>query len=235
MDILKSLDFETAFKDLYPELIRAMGTVLGATICGFILALVLGTLIALGRLSKLKWLNRLLVIFLEVIRGTPLLVQVVYMYYVVPLLISLVVQFWNPGYQLNFNAFIAGTLALGVNYGAYLSEVIRSAITAIDRGQTEAALALGYTNKQAMWSIIIPQASRIALPTFGNYIIMMVKDTSLLAFITVSELLLRTQTYASQTFLTIESYTLLAIAYLILSLPMAQIVRLMERRLRRHV
>ncbi|MEH7334857.1 amino acid ABC transporter permease [Neobacillus drentensis] len=235
MDILKSLDFATAFKDLYPELLRAMGTVLGATICGFILALVLGTLIALGRLSKLKWLNRLLVIFLEVIRGTPLLVQVVYMYYVVPLLVSLVVQFWSPGYQLNFNAFIAGTLALGVNYGAYLSEVIRSAITAIDRGQTEAALALGYTNKQAMWSIIIPQASRIALPTFGNYIIMMVKDTSLLAFITVSELLLRTQTYASQTFLTIESYTLLAIAYLILSLPMAQIVRLMERRLRRHV
>ncbi|MGG3471044.1 amino acid ABC transporter permease [Neobacillus pocheonensis] len=235
MDILKSLDFATAFKDLYPELLHAMGTVLGATICGFILALVLGTLIALGRISKISWLNRLLVLFLEIIRGTPLLVQVVYMYYVVPLLISAVVQFWIPGYQLNFDAFIAGTLALGVNYGAYLSEVIRSAITAIDRGQTEAALALGYTNKQAMWSIIIPQASRIALPTFGNYIIMMVKDTSLLAFITVSELLLRTQTYASQTFLTIESYTLLALAYLVLSLPMAQLVRVMERRLGRHV
>ncbi|MCP8970450.1 amino acid ABC transporter permease [Ectobacillus ponti] len=235
MNILQNLDFVTAFRNLYPELLGAMGTVLGATICGFALALILGTLIALGRLTKLKWLHRILIIFLEIIRGTPLVVQVVYMYYVVPLLISLLVQFWDPGYQLNFDAFFAGTLALGINYGAYLSEVIRSAITSIDRGQTEAALALGYTNRQSMWSIVIPQAGRMALPTFGNYIIMMLKDTSLLAFITVYELLLRTQAYAAQTFLTIESYTLLALAYLVLSLPMAQIVRMLERRLARHV
>jgi His/Glu/Gln/Arg/opine family amino acid ABC transporter permease subunit len=235
MNILKSLDFATAFKDLYPELLQAMGTVLGATVAGFALALVLGTLIALGRISKIKWLNGVLVVFLEIIRGTPLVVQLVYMYYVVPLILSLVVQFWIPDYQINFNAFTAGTVAMGVNYGAYLSEVIRSSIVSIDRGQTEAAQALGYTKQQAMWSIVIPQAGRIALPTFGNYIIMMVKDTSLLAFITVYELLLRTQAYASQTFLTIESYTLLALAYLVLSLPMAQVVRVMERRLARHV
>ena len=235
MNILKNLDFATAFKDLSPELLTGMKTVLGATVCGFILALILGTLIALGRISKIKWLDRVLVVFLEIIRGTPLVVQLVYMYYVVPLILSLVVQFWIPGYQINFDAFTAGTFALGINYGAYLSEVIRSAILAVDRGQMEAALALGYTNKQAMWSIVIPQAGRIALPTFGNYIIMMLKDTSLLAFITVYELLLRTQAYASQTFLTIESYTFLALAYLILSLPMAQVVRMLERRFGRHV
>lgn len=235
MNVLKNLDFATAFKDLSPELLNGMKTVLGATVCGFALALILGTLIALGRISKMKWLDRLLVVFLEIIRGTPLVVQLVYMYYVVPLLLSLVVQFWIPDYQINFNAFTAGTIAMGINYGAYLSEVIRSAILAVDRGQMEAALALGYTNKQAMWSIVIPQAARIALPTFGNYIIMMLKDTSLLAFITVYELLLRTQAYASQTFLTIESYTLLALAYLILSLPMAQVVRMLERRFGRHV
>ncbi len=235
MNILKNLDFATAFKDLYPELLKAMGTVLGATIAGFALALVLGTLIALGRISKIKWLNGVLVVFLEIIRGTPLVVQLVYMYYVVPLILSLIVQFWIPNYQINFDAFTAGTVAMGINYGAYLSEVIRSSIISIDRGQTEAALALGYTKQQAMWSIVIPQAGRIALPTFGNYIIMMIKDTSLLAFITVYELLLRTQAYASQTFLTIESYTLLALAYLVLSLPMAQVVRVLERRLARHV
>ncbi|MEH7130733.1 amino acid ABC transporter permease [Neobacillus drentensis] len=235
MNILENLDFATAFKDLSPELLAGMKTVLGATVCGFFLALVLGTLIALGRISKIKLLDRILVIFLEIIRGTPLVVQLVYMYYVVPLILSLVAQFWIPEYQVNFNAFTAGTIALGINYGAYLSEVIRSAIIAVDRGQLEAALALGYTNRQAMWSIVIPQAGRIALPTFGNYIIMMLKDTSLLAFITVYELLLRTQAYASQTFLTIESYTLLALAYLVLSLPMAQVVRMLERRLGRHV
>ncbi|PEQ93907.1 polar amino acid ABC transporter permease [Bacillus sp. AFS006103] len=235
MNILENLDFATAFKDLSPELLAGMKTVLGATVCGFFLALVLGTLIALGRISKIKLLDRILVIFLEIIRGTPLVVQLVYMYYVVPLILSLIAQFWIPEYQVNFNAFTAGTIALGINYGAYLSEVIRSAIIAVDRGQQEAALALGYTNRQAMWSIVIPQAGRIALPTFGNYIIMMLKDTSLLAFITVYELLLRTQAYASQTFLTIESYTLLALAYLVLSLPMAQVVRMLERRLGRHV
>ncbi|MEH6953715.1 amino acid ABC transporter permease [Neobacillus drentensis] len=235
MNILENLDFATAFKDLSPELLAGMKTVLGATVCGFFLALVLGTLIALGRISKIKLLDRILVIFLEIIRGTPLVVQLVYMYYVVPLILSLVAQFWIPEYQVNFDAFTAGTIALGINYGAYLSEVIRSAIIAVDRGQLEAALALGYTNRQAMWSIVIPQAGRIALPTFGNYIIMMLKDTSLLAFITVYELLLRTQAYASQTFLTIESYTLLALAYLVLSLPMAQVVRMLERRLGRHV
>jgi polar amino acid transport system permease protein len=235
MNLLEKLDFPTAFRELSPILIQGLGIVLGATLCGFFLALLLGTLIALGRISKVVLLDRMLIILLEIVRGTPLLVQLVYMYYVVPLLITIVGQLWDPSFRFTLSPFTAGVIGLGINYGCYLSEVIRSAITSVDKGQFEAALALGYTNRQAMWLIVIPQAVRIALPTFGNYIIMMIKDTSLLAFITVSELLLRTQAYASQTFLTIESYTILALAYLVLSLPLAQIVRIMERRLTRHV
>ncbi|WP_141430508.1 amino acid ABC transporter permease [Bacillus sp. 03113] len=235
MNVIENLDFATAFRDLSSVLWEGLWIVLGATLSGFALALLLGTLIALGRISKIKVLNGFLVILIEIIRGTPLLVQLVYMYYVVPLLITIIGQIWSPEFQFNLSPFIAGTIGLGVNYGCYLSEVIRSAIISVDKGQTEAALALGYTNRQAMWSIVIPQASRIALPTLGNYVIMMIKDTSLLAFITVNELLLRTQAYASQTFLTIESYTILAVAYLILSLPLSQLVRIMERRLMRHV
>lgn len=235
MNLLEKLDFSTAFRELSPILIEGLGIVLAATLCGFSLALLLGTLIALGRISKYAWLNKILVVLLEIVRGTPLLVQLVYMYYVVPLIITLIGQLWDPSYRFTLSPFMAGVIGLGINYGCYLSEVIRSAITSVDKGQFEAALALGYTNRQAMWLIIIPQAVRIALPTFGNYIIMMIKDTSLLAFITVSELLLRTQAYASQTFLTIESYTILALAYLVLSLPLAQIVRIMEKRLKRHV
>nr|WP_290911682.1 amino acid ABC transporter permease [Anoxybacillus sp.] len=214
---------------------EGLGIVLASTLCGFSLALLLGTFIALGRISKYFLLNKVLVVLLEIVRGTPLLVQLVYMYYVVPLIITLIGQLWDPSYRFTLSPFMAGVIGLGINYGCYLSEVIRSAIISVDKGQFEAALALGYTNRQAMWLIIIPQAVRIALPTFGNYIIMMIKDTSLLAFITVSELLLRTQAYASQTFLTIESYTILALAYLVLSLPLAQIVRIMEKRLKRHV
>jgi polar amino acid transport system permease protein len=235
MDILSHLDFATAFKELTPELWQGFLIALEATVGGFLLAVVLSVLIAVGRLSKSKVLKGILVVVLEIVRGTPLLVQLVYMFYVVPLLISLVAQFFMPDYQFQLNPLVAGILGLGINYGCYLSEVVRAGILSIDKGQTEAALALGYTQRQAMWSIVIPQATRQTIPVFGNYLIMMIKDTSLLAFITVNELLLRTQAYASQTFLTIESYTILAVAYLILSLPLSQVVRLLEKRLSKHV
>lgn len=234
MNILQHLDFHSAFNDLTPILLQGMWVALEATLSGFALAIVLGVCIALGRLSKYKLLNGILIVLLEIVRGTPLLVQLVYMYYVIPLLISLCIQFWIPGYQFTISPFAAGMLGLGINYGCYLSEVIRSSILAVDKGQNEAALALGYTKRQAMWSIIMPLATRTSIPVLGNYLVMMIKDTSLLAFITVNELLLRAQAYASQTFLTIESYTLLAFAYLIISLPLAQIARLLERRLLKH-
>lgn len=231
MDILSNLDFSTALKYLVPSLEEGLWIVLQATVLGFLLAIVLGLFIAIGRISKIKVLQGFLVVFLEFIRGTPLLVQLVYMYYVVPLLLSIIVQIWNPGYQVKISSLVAGTIGLGVNYGCYISEVIRSAIVSIDGGQKEAALALGLTNKQALFKIIVPQALRNSIPVFGNYLVMMLKDTSLLAYVAVSELLLRTQSYASQSFLTIESYTILAGFYLILSLPLAQLVKLVERKM----
>lgn len=231
MDILSNLDFVTAFKYLVPSLERGLWTVVQATVFGFLLAIVLGLFIAIGRISKIKALKGFLVVFLEFIRGTPLLVQLVYMYYVVPLLVSMIIQIWNPGYQFKISSLVAGTIGLGINYGCYISEVIRSAIVSIDGGQTEAALALGLTNNQVLFKIIIPQALRNSIPVFGNYLVMMLKDTSLLAYVSVSELLLRTQSYASQSFLTIESYTILAGFYLVLSLPLSQLVKLVEKKM----
>lgn len=231
MDILSNLDFNTAFKYLVPSLGDGLWIVIQSTVFGFLLAIILGLFIAIGRISKIKALKGFLVVFLEFIRGTPLLVQLVYMYYVVPLLVTMIIQIWNPGYQFRISSLVAGTIGLGVNYGCYISEVIRSSILSIDGGQTEAALALGLTNRQVLFRIIIPQALRNVIPVFGNYLVMMLKDTSLLAYVSVSELLLRTQSYASQSFLTIESYTILAGFYLILSLPLAQLVKLVEKKM----
>jgi len=233
MDILANLDFNTATKYLVPSLIDGLWVVLQATIFGFSLAIILGLFMAIGRISKIKIVRGVLVVFLEFIRGTPLLVQLVYMYYVVPLLISAVAQIWNPGYQFKISSLVAGTLGLGINYGCYISEVIRSSMLSIDGGQTEAALALGLTNNQVLARIIVPQALRNVVPVFGNYLVMMLKDTSLLAYVSVSELLLRTQSYASQSFLTIESYTLLAVFYLILSVPLSQVVKLVEKKMQK--
>jgi len=233
MDILANLDFNTATKYLVPSLIDGLWVVLQATIFGFSLAIILGLFMAIGRISKIKIVRGVLVVFLEFIRGTPLLVQLVYMYYVVPLLISAVAQIWNPGYQFKISSLVAGTLGLGINYGCYISEVIRSSMLSIDGGQTEAALALGLTNNQVLARIIVPQALRNVVPVFGNYLVMMLKDTSLLAYVSVSEMLLRTQSYASQSFLTIESYTLLAGFYLILSVPLSQVVKVIEKKMQK--
>lgn len=121
MNVLEHLDFHTAFSDLTPILLQGMWIALKATISGFALAIVLGVLIALGRLTKSKLLNGVLIVILEIVRGTPLLVQLVYMYYVVPLLISLLFQIWIPEYQFTISPFVAGMLGLGINYGCYLS------------------------------------------------------------------------------------------------------------------
>lgn len=232
---MNNLDFSTAFKELTPSLLDALWLVVSLSLVSFAIALVIGMLIALGRLSKNKVLGTFLTGLLELVRGTPLLVQLLYVYYVLPEIISRIGMLWIPDYRINIGAFTAGVLALGLNYGCYMSEVFRSSILAIDKGQKEAALALGYTSKQAMLHIVIPQSFQISIPPLGNYFIMMIKDTSLCAFITLGEIILTTQAYASQTFLTIESYTIAALIYLVISFPLGRVVRALERRMSRHV
>ncbi len=232
MEIIKRLNFTKAAEYLIPSLWEGLGLVIQVTLFAFLLGIVLGLFIAIGRISKHKVLKTILVIIIEFIRGTPLLVQIVYMYFVMPLLVEILLQLAGADIKFDLSPIVAGVLALGINYSCYLSEVIRGAIESIDPGQMEAGLALGFGKTEALFRIVLPQAMRNVVPVFGNYLIMMIKDTSLLAYISVFELLLRTQTYASQTFLTIESYTILALAYLIISLPMSQIVKLVERKLK---
>lgn len=223
-----TLHFAKAAEQLVPSLYHGFGVVIEATVLGFLLATVLGMVIAIGRLSGFKLIKGLLYLFLELIRGTPLLVQLVYIYYVVPLLLDLVASVFGFKADIQIASVTAGILGLGINYGCYMSEVIRASILAVDPGQTEAALALGFGKYQALFRIVMPQALRSIIPSLGNYLVMMVKDTSLLAYVAVNELLLRTQSFSSQTFLTIESYTLLAIAYLIISIPLSYLVKLIE-------
>lgn len=232
MRVLQNLDFGKAITELIPKLMeQALGIVVLTTVAGFVLALVIGFLLALGRLSKHKWLQSIIVVFQEIIRGTPLLVQLVYIYYVIPLFIEIGAYLIGiDGYKCNMAAVVAGIVGIGINYGTYISEVIRSAILAIDSGQTEAALALAMSPRQAMFRIVIPQAFRNSIPVFGNYLVMLVKDTSLMAYITAPELLLVTKAYTAQTFLTIESYTILAVVYLVICIPLAWLVKLLERK-----
>ncbi len=226
------LNFKRAFDTLGPSLFDGIGVVLYVTVIGFILSLIAALLLAIGRLSKKKVLGRILSIFIEFIRGTPLLVQFFYIYYVVPMLINGICGMMGIDSNVKLEATTCGIIGFAINYGCYMSEVIRAAIIAIDTGQHEAGLALGFSERMVMFHFIIPPALRNSVPVFGNYLVMMIKDTSLLAMISVQELLLRTKTFASQTFLTVEAYTILALVYLIISLPLSHLSKIVERRLK---
>lgn len=233
MRVIENLNFPKAFEELLPKLLGdALYIVVLTTVFGFLFAILFGFILALGRVAKNKVLNRIIIIFQEFIRGTPLLVQMVYIYYVIPILVEIVASLLGvQDFSFSMKSMTAGIIGLAVNYGTYISEVIRSAMLSIDHGQTEAALALGCSNLQALFGIVIPQAFRNSIPVFGNYLVMMVKDTSLMAYITAQEFLMTTKAYTAQTFLTIESYTILAGVYLIICIPLAFIIRLLERKL----
>ncbi len=226
------LNFIKAFDTLGPSLLDGIGVVIYVTLIGFLLSLAAALLLAIGKLSKNKVLSWILTLFIELIRGTPLLVQFFYIYFVIPMLVNGVAKMLGYDLNLQLKASTCGIIGFAINYGCYMSEVVRAAILSIDSGQREAGLALGFDEKQVMLHFIIPPALRNTIPVYGNYLVMMIKDTSLLAMISVQELLLRTKTFASQTFLTVEAYTILALVYLLLSIPLSQLTKIIERRLK---
>lgn len=226
------MHFLKAFNTLGPDLLRGVGIVIYITLVGFACALVVALLMAMGRLSRKKLPGRLLGLVIELVRGTPLLVQFFYIYYVVPMLLNGIAGLMGYDTNIQIPAATCGIIGFAINYGCYMSEVIRSAILAIDPGQREAGLALGFSENQVLFHFILPPALRNSIPVFGNYLVMLIKDTSLLAMISVQELLLRTKTFASQTFLTVEAYTILALVYLVISIPLSQLSKIVERRLK---
>lgn len=214
------MDFITNTLAVFPALFRAVPIVLQLALGAMVLALVLGLLVALARISRFRALRAIAVFFVEIVRGTPLLVQLVYIFFVL------------PSIGINIDPVPAGILGLGLNYAAYLSEVFRSAILSVENGQTEAALSLGYTPTKALWKVVIPQSFVVSLGPIGNYFIAMVKDTALTSVIAVTEILKTANILNSQTFQTTAIYTAAAILYLIISLPLSRIVVLLERKAR---
>ena len=181
------------------------------------LSLVCGLLVALAGMSRLTPLRWLVKAYIEVIRGTPLLLQLIYVYYVLP----------EIGIRLD--AFTAGVLALTLNYSAYISEVYRSGIQAIAKGQHDAAAALGMTRALSMRRIILPQAIRIVVPTLGNYFIGLFKDTALCSAVSIQELVFTAQVHAALNFQYFTLYTVVAAMYFVVSFPAARLVGYLER------
>ncbi|MDN6622050.1 MAG: amino acid ABC transporter permease, partial [Lactococcus sp.] len=192
---------------------------------------ILGTLIALGKLSKVRPIRWLSNIYIEVFRGTPMLVQIMIGFQVLgkmPL----------PEFQLgilteDLSRLVPGIIVLSMNSGAYVAEIVRSGINAVPKGQTEAAYSLGIRPRQTMIKVILPQAIRNILPALGNEFVTIIKDSSLLATIGVMELYNGAQTTSSTTYQSLSPWLLVAVYYFVVTFITSRLINLLEKKLGR--
>jgi len=190
---------------------------LSISVVAQIIGTTLGLVVALGRLSRFRWLQVLAGLYVWVMRGTPLLVQIVFIY--TALAAANIIHFHDIdlGFMVLPGNIQAGVIALSLNEAAYMCEIIRAGINSIDRGQSEAAKSLGMTPGRLLRRIILPQAARVIIPPLGNNFNSMLKSTTLLSVIGVPELLLATQMVTSATFRVFELYSVVALYYLSLT------------------
>jgi len=196
------------------------------TIGAIIIGIVLGVLVGLARISKNVILKSISGIYLTIIRGTPMLLQIIFIFVGIP-------QIYNTitGNSVSFNPIIAGTIGIGINSGAYVAEIVRAGIQSIDIGQMEAARSLGLSHSRAMKYIILPQAFRIIIPPLGNEAIVLLKDTSLVSAIGARELMNCSKMMGAKFYMYAEFLVGAAIIYLILTFIISKLVGHLERRM----
>lgn len=204
--------------EFFPILMNGVALTIIVTIGSLLLSTVLGLIWAMMRVSGIKALSMLSASLINVIRGIPIIVLLFYLYFVMPDL------------GVTLSALQAAILGLGIAYSAYQAENFRAGIEAIDKGQIEAAQSIGMGWWLTMRRVVLPQAVRIVLPPYGNVMIMMLKDSSQASTITVAELALQGKLIASSTFKNTSVFTLVALMYLTMSIPLILLVRHFEKR-----
>lgn len=204
----------------YPDvLIDGFLNTLFSSIIALFFSLIIGTLMAILQLSKNKWISSLANAYVEFFKNIPLLIIVMFFYVVVPL------------YWFSINGFTAGTIGLTIYTSAFIAETVRAGIMSVPKGQTEAGLSTGLTQNETMRYIVLPQAFKIVIPPLGNQFINLVKNSSVLAMVTGLDLMYQGDLIASETFNTFDTYILIGLIYLILTLPLTYLMSYIERRL----
>jgi His/Glu/Gln/Arg/opine family amino acid ABC transporter permease subunit len=195
-----------------------------------LLGVLLGTVLALMRLSKFRLLKFISAAYIEFIRGTPVMVQIFIVFYGLP---QIGIEFPDvPALGQDFPRFMAGVIALSLNSAAYVAEIIRAGIQAVDNGQMEAARSLGLTHRMAMTYIILPQAVRNILPALGNEFVTVIKESSIVSVIGISELMYNADTVRGNTFLPFEPLIVAAVIYFIMTFTTSKLLGYAERRMR---
>jgi polar amino acid transport system permease protein len=204
------------------------------TIVSFFLVVFVGLAGGLGRLSKNRFLRGATTLYVEIVRGIPLLVQLLYWYYAFPSIVRALGTSLGIPAMADYRASAIGTAILGMTfcYGAYMTEIYRAGIQSIPKGQLEAARSLGMSYFQSMRHIVLPQAVRVILPPVGNEFISLLKDSSLASVVAVTELTRRGREFMAATYMPIETWTMVGLLYLIMTLFASRLVAWSERRMR---
>ncbi|MBG19949.1 MAG: amino acid ABC transporter permease [Rhizobiales bacterium] len=209
--------FFTQAAEYLPFLLSGVWLTVAVTLLALLLATLLGLVWSLCRTSGIRWLATPVRVFVEFIRGIPILVILFYIYFVMPEI------------GIDLTAFQAGVIGLGLTYSCYIAETFRAGIEAVDRGQIEAAKSIGMKQGMMMRRVVLPQAFKIVIPPYGNNLIMLLKDSSQVSVISVAELTMQGKMLASSTFNNLTVFTLVALLYLCLTLPLNFIMNRIEK------
>lgn len=220
--ILAIIDFFSIVLEYIPKFLPAAGMTISLSFLSIFLGSFLGIIVAFMRISRFTILKAISNIYLVIVRGTPLLLQLIFIYYALPV------------FGLQLSAFISAIIALAFHNGAYIAEIFRGAIQSIEIGQMEAARSLGMSKFQAMKRVILPQAVKRALPPLGNQFIIAIKDSSLASAITMTEIIMVTRRYVSATWDVFQIFTVAAIYYLVITYTLSLGVNFLEKKLQRN-
>ncbi len=202
--------------------LNGLGTTLLLALISVAIGCVIGAFVAIMRLSRSKVLNAIATAYTEVIRDTPLLLQLYFFYFLLPDLLP----------AMRLSKFTCIAVALLINSGAYMSEVFRSGIQSVDRGQTEAARSLGLSASQTLTRIVLPQAFKNVLPAMCNEFVAVTKETSLASTFYVGDLMTQYQTISGKTYLVIEPLVIIGVIYFVVTFTMSKLIAVLERRLK---
>ena len=202
------------------------------TVVSFVLVLIVGLLGGLGRISRSRVLRGFTSLYVEVIRGIPLLVQLLFWYYALPQVIQAIGEKLGSEALMNYQAdpIVMAIIGLTIGYGAYMTEVVRAGIQSVPKGQMEAARSLGLTYMHAMRYVVLPQAFRTILPAIGNEFVTLLKDSSLVSVVAVADLTRRGREFMSMAFIPLQTWAMVALLYLVMTLFAARIVSWLEKK-----
>ncbi|GMO55833.1 MAG: hypothetical protein Ta2G_15360 [Termitinemataceae bacterium] len=219
------MEFALVFRDAGPLLFRGLGITLETTLFALIFACILGLVTCLFAVSRWRVLRVLAKIYVGIIRGTPLMVQVFFIYFGLPQFVQ------SLGIDFRFTAFSAGIITLSLNAGAYIAEIFRGGILAIDPGQMEASRSLGLSYGRSMYRVVLPQALRVSIPSLVNQFIISLKDTSIISVISLADICYEAKIYIGTTMQSFTTWTIVGLFYLVIIFILSQISGYIEKRL----